>query len=270
MRENLKKAIDNVSDETTELLVIPFAFNKQSTPKLSPIFAEATTKGKAKIKSQIDGLLMSKSTMTYHYVPIEDFYNNRVVDDRITYMFLMTDGQDEDPKKRMVERLLPMWGSKFGNKNVFGFYVMLCNDARNQKIERIVEQQEHLWKVETADININLVRLRDNLIYNKRNEQDLVIMVEQGNCASCPLEILETSCEGNYYMVNNLKVFEDKIICRILPKDGSVKLPEEVMMTLILKPISPSQANGYTCLVNNKISIKCKNKKERTLKMRFE
>lgn len=270
VRDNLKKAIDNVSDETTELLVIPFAFNSLTHPKLSPIFAEATPAGKAILKSKIDALSMNKSTMTYHYVPIEDFYNNRVADDRITYMFLMTDGQDEDKKQRAKSELLPQWESRYGNKNVFGFYVMLCNDAKSHEIERVVEQQEHLWKVETADVNINLVRLRDDLVFNKRNEQELVIKVEQGNLLKCPLEMLEASCNEDCYKADLLSVDKDRIICKILPKNDSIGLPEETMMTLRFKPILPSQANGFTCLVNDKISIKCKDKKERTLKIRFE
>ena len=272
VRDNLKKAIDYVVDETTELLVIPFAFDCQTKPSLSPIYAKATAAGKEMIKSEIDGLPMNKKTMTYHYVPIEDFYNNnRVADDRITYMFLMTDGQDEDPRERTKNDLLPNWGSKYGNKNVFGFYVMLCNDAKSSKIEEVVEQQDHLWKVETADININLVRLKDNKVFNKRNEQELAIEVEQGSLLNCPIEILETICDGDYYMIDDkLKVEENKIICKILPKNDSLKLPEETMMTLRFKPVSPSKANGFTCLVNDKLAIKCKDKKERTLKIRFE
>ncbi len=270
VRDNLKRAIDNVSDETTELLVIPFAFNSLTHPELSPICAEATSEGKAMIKKQIDALTTDRSTMTYHYVPIEDFYKNRVADDRITYMFLMTDGQDEDKKQRAKSELLPQWESRYGNKNVFGFYVMLCNDAKSHEIERVVEQQEHLWKVETADVNINLVRLRDDLVFNKRNEQELVIKVEQGNLLKCPLEMLEASCNEDCYKADLLSVDKDRIICKILPKDDSISFPEETMMTLRFKPISPSQANGFTCLVNDKISIKCKDKKERTLKIRFE
>ena len=271
VRDNLKKAIDNVSDETTELVVIPFAFDSQPNPTLSPISAKATAAGKEMIKSKIDGLPMNKKTMTYHYVPIEDFYNNQVADDRITYMFLMTDGQDEDPRQR-AKNLLKEWGSKFGNKNVFGFYVMLCNNAKSSKIEEIVEQQDHLWKVETADININLVRLKDNKVFNKRIDRELLtIEVEQGSLSNCPIEILETICDGDYYMIDDkLRVEENRIICKILPKNDSLILPEETMMTLRFKPVSPSKANSFTCLVNDKISIKCKDKKEKTLKIRFE
>ena len=96
VRDNLKKAIDNVQDETTELIVIPFADNCDYQPTLMPMQVLATPNGKNKLKAQIDALPMNKNTMTYHYVPLEDFYNKRVENSKVTYMFLMTDGQDED------------------------------------------------------------------------------------------------------------------------------------------------------------------------------
>ena len=69
--------------------------------------------------------------MTYHYIPLRDFYDNRVDDSRVTYMFLMTDGEDEDKQHTAMNQLLPQWGAKYGNKNVYGFYVMLHNQAAN-------------------------------------------------------------------------------------------------------------------------------------------
>lgn len=270
VRENLKSAIDKVSDETTELMVIPFAFDAQKSPKLMPISADATATGKAMIKEKIDKLPMNKNTMTYHYVPVKDFYDNRVAEDRITYMFLLTDGQDEDSQKKTLKRLLPQWGDKYGGKNVFGFYVMLCNDAKNAEIANVISKQGHLWKVETANVNINLIRLRDNLVFNKRNENELTIVAEHGTLSKCPIEVLETQCEGNYYEIEKIKIDNDKVVASIRALNNLSTLPEETVMSVCLKPISPSPANGFTCLVNDKISIKCKNKKERTLKLRFE
>ena len=271
VRNNLKTAIDRVSDETTELIVIPFAFDNQNSPNLSPIITKATVEGKNKIKSEIDRLPMNKNTKTYHYVPLEDFYNNRVGEDRVTYMFLMTDGEDEDRQKRTLKYLLPQWGKKFGNKNVFGFYVMLCNGANNTQIEQIIESQEHLWVVKTADVNINLVRLRENLIFNIRDgRKKLIIQSEQGDLTKCNIELKESACESNFYRIGDFSVEGGQIITSILENMSLANLPKETIMTLCLKPILPSQSNGFTCLVNNRITIKCMNKKERTLRMRFQ
>lgn len=266
VRKNLKTAIDNVSDETTELIVIPFAFDCQHSPTLEPIISYATISGKEMIKSRIDNIPMSTNTMTYHYVPIEDFYRNRVAEDRITYMFLMTDGQDEDRQKRTLKNLLPQWGKKYGDKNVFGFYVMLCDLANNDNISRIVETQEHLWTVKTADVNINLVRLRDNLVFNVRNEHEIFMPLEYGSIRNCPIELSETKCNESFYEVDCVKKEEGKVVAKIRANGDLSQLPEETQMLIYLKPVLPSKDNGFTCLVNNKISVKCKNKKERTLK----
>jgi len=81
VRDKLKDAIDEVNDETTEILVCPYAFDTKSSVKM---YRElATESGKNKLKSVIDGLPMSKSTMTYHEMPLRDYYNNRVSSDRI-------------------------------------------------------------------------------------------------------------------------------------------------------------------------------------------
>ena len=261
MRNNLIKAIDNVSDETTELLVIPFAFNNQTNPRLSPISAKATPEGKAMIKKQITALTTYKNTMTYHYVPIEDFYKNRVEDDRITYMFLMTDGQDEDKRQRTIKELLPRWESRFGNKNVFGFYVMLCDDAKSGKIEQIVAKQGHLWKVETADVDINLIRLQSKAIFNVRNDKyiDLPIYGKTKGITlnasfqpSSPYKVTKVSQKGN-----NLRIY-----IAVLKNVASLPVSDSHKLTL-----SVNGCGQFDFLVTEEVLVKCENKKDRSLKI---
>ena len=149
VRDNLKFAIDNINDETTEIIIIPFADNNFKNPVLKTMIANATEKGKNALKDRIASLPQpSTNTMTYHYIPLRDFYNCRVDDSRVTYMFLMTDGKDEDTNQIALNQLLPHWGTKYGNRNVYGFYVMLDKEARNPKIDKVCNNQEHLWKVE--------------------------------------------------------------------------------------------------------------------------
>ena len=260
VKDNLNKAIDNVSDETTELIVIPFADNTSPNPQLKPMREYATQAGKNKLKSQIDKLTLKKQTMTYHYIPLNDFYNKRVDYDKVTYMFLMTDGQDEDRKQRALNELLPKWGAKFGNKNVYGFYVMLHNSAVNPKIDQVVNSQKHLWKVETADVNINLVRLQSSAIFNAKNDKyvDLPIYGDASGktfsasfAGNCPLKVKKTEKESTY-----LRVWIDKI--------PGQKLPE-----LSYFPLNVKMAGGgnFEFLVTEKINVKCVNKPERTLKI---
>ncbi len=117
--DNLKNAIDNIDDETTELRVIPFALDQNGSIKVFTALADAA--GKNSLKKQIDAITPNKSSMTYHKVPLEDFYNNQVQPGKVTYMFLMTDGQDEWKEKNSFPNLLKQWGDRYGDKNVYGF-----------------------------------------------------------------------------------------------------------------------------------------------------
>ncbi|MBQ6061997.1 MAG: VWA domain-containing protein [Prevotella sp.] len=261
VRDNLIGAIDNISDETTEIIIIPFAFDSSTNPLLTPISALATKSGKDMLKKKINALPMSKKTMTYHYVPINDFYNNRVNSNRITYMFLMTDGQDEDNLQRTKTKLLPQWGEKYGNRNVFGFYVMLNDCAKDPNIDKIISNQSHLWKVETADVDINLIRLQNNAIFNVRNEKYFDIPI-YGNIKgmnfnasfprSSPYKVEKCSLEGN-----RLRVY-------VTSEKDVHKLPIASNQQLT---ISMSGGGQFDFLVTDNIVVKCESKPERSLKI---
>jgi len=260
VRDNLKNAIDNVSDETTELMVIPFADNTSINPILKPICAYATPEGKAKLKLCIDKLPMSKSTMTYHRIPLSDFYYKRIANDRITYMFLMTDGQDEDKPSKAKKDFLPQWGKNFGDKNVFGFYVMLCNSAHDSEINNIIESQEHLWKVESADVNINLIRLQEKAVFNVRNEKFFDLPIYGDNkgksfkvsfSSTCPYIVTKSECLGGY-----LRIWTKARDSKNLP-----------VSSVNLLNVEMTGCGPFDFLVTDKIKVLCENKPERSLKI---
>ncbi len=260
VRDNLKKAIDNVADETTELIVIPFADNKLTNPTLHPMRQLATPAGKRKLKSQIDALPMNKLTTTYHYIPITDFYNNRVDNDKVTYMFLMTDGEDEDQSRRALNQLLPQWGKKYADKDVYGFYVMLDKKAYNPAVDKVVNSQEHLWKVATADVNINLVRLQSKGIFNAKNDKYLDLPI-YGNAAgksfsaalpdNCPYKVKKVEKKSN-----SLRIWVEHQAGQKLPVSASY-------------PLSVKMSGGgkFDFMVTEKVKVKCEYKPERTLKI---
>ena len=261
VRENLKKAIDNINDERTELIVIPFADNPSPNPTLKPMVGYATSAGKEKLKSQIDALPMNKNTMTYHYIPLNDFYNHRVNEKLVTYMFLMTDGQDEDSQQRTLKQLLPQWGSKYGNSQVYGFYVMLHNQAMNSAIDKVVKKQDHLWIVEKANVNVNLIRLETSAIYNAKNEDNFNIKILSGDVsgktfdcnfpANCPYSVRKTEV-----ILNQLKVW--------VQKPSGQKLPENANYILSIKM---NNREEFDFLVTEKIPVQCEYKPERSLKI---
>ena len=264
VRDNLINAIQNVNDEKTELIVIPFA--KDNTPfsnnKLSPISAMADASGKAKLINAINTFTdPPKNTMTYLRDPLCDFYARRVAPAKVTYMFLMTDGQDEEKPESLFQNELRRWGSLFGDKYVYGFYVMLNDSAKNPAIEKIIDSQAHLWKVESADVNINLIRLHNKGVFNARNEKyfelpyygDLSGKEITGKFApEAPCQITKTENTGNrirFHVKNTIDVHQ---------------MPPSSTHTLL---ISMKGGGKFDFLVTDIAQIEILSKPERSLKI---
>lgn len=261
VRDNLKNAIDNVSDETTELIVIPFAFDTGHHETLAAYSEKATDSGKANLKSKIDALKETKSTMTYLSDPLNDFYSLRADDSRVTYMFLMTDGKDEGKDDRF-KSLLRQWGGKSGNRNVYGFYVMLHDEANDPAVEGIINSQSHLWKVKTADVNINLVRLQSSAVFNARSDEYFDVPIVYGNLKGMKLgaEFSGTSA----YKVSGTKTEGGKLRVFVTFAGDVYQLPESLDEKL---SISMSGKGDFDFLVTESVDVKCLSKPERSLRI---
>lgn len=265
VRDKLKDAIDEVNDETTEILVCPYAFDTKSSVKM---YRElATESGKNKLKSVIDGLPMSKSTMTYHEMPLRDYYNNRVSSDRINYVFFMTDGMTDHKGNDPFPSELSTWYSRYKNKHVYGFYVMLHDSAKKYKAALDVigsestQRTHHLWAVNTTDVNINLIRLDNKSVFNARTEK-----------------YFEIPIYGNYKGITFNASFPDNSKLKVKTvntKDGKLRVNVDVVGDVYSLPsvqVLPLQLtmNGggkYDFLVTETVSVSCLSKPERTLKI---
>lgn len=260
VRDNLKNAIDNVSDETTELLVIPFAFDNSHHAHLNAITAKATASGKQLLKKKIDALCVSKNTMTYHSDPLNDFYSTRVNSNCVTYLFFMTDGQNEEKPNKFLP-MLKTWGEKYGHKNVYGFYVMLDPAAKDVNVENIISSQSHLWKVETANVNINLIRLQSKAVFNARNDKyfDLPIY---GNYNGKKFKTSFAS--GEKYTVTKTDLVNDKLRIYVSCCGDVHSLPISQNCKL---SVAMTGGGRFDFLVTESIDVKCESKPERSLKI---
>ena len=257
--KDLKKAIESIEDQTTEIFVIPFAKDKQHLPPLQAFQAFATSKGKQELKSKIDRINPNKSSMTYHCVPIRDFCS-RISNDRVTYMFLMTDGKNEC-NDNIFANELKKWGERYGDKNVYGFFVMLNSDARDNVVSKIISTQEHLWEVETSDVNINLVRLQSKAVFNARNDKSFELPIcgkylgmsfSAKFADNCPYHVKSTSIENGKLVVN--VTFEGDV--HSLPVSANYKMN-----------VKMSGGGKFDFLVTNCINVKCESKPEKSLKV---
>ncbi len=257
--DNLINAIDNVEDETTELIVIPFAFDNQHHNSLNAYKELATPQGKANLKNKIKSIKPNKSTMTYHSDALKDFYKNRIAPDKENYMFCMTDGQNEESPDPMPG-LLNQWGNRYNGKNVYGFYVMLHEAATNKNTESIIAKQPQLWKVKSADVNINLIRLQNHAVFNARNDKyfDLPIYGKaDGKNFSAAIN------GAAPYSVSKVEKKGDRL--RIYLSHGDVhQLPASTNVPL---RITMTGGGPYDFLVTETVNVKCESKPERSLKI---
>lgn len=252
---NLIAAIEAVEDQTTELFVIPFAVDGSKDSCWDCFYDKATPLGKSNLRKKIEAINPSKKSMTYHSVTIKDFYNNnRVTNDKITYMFLMTDGQNEEKPDLFLPEL-DKWKDKYGSEDVYGFYVMLDKSAKNAKVEDIISKSnDHLWKVETADVNINLIRLEDKCVYNVRNDSYVDIPIF-GKTENIKLSIVNNNLN---YCIKKQEQKNDYIRLHIEPQCDVSFLPQNETMKLLIKS---NELGNFDFLVTDEITLLCENKK---------
>lgn len=260
VRDNLKRAINNVSDETTELLVVPFAFDKSHHPYLHAYTELATPSGKNALCENIDALTTSRATMTYHSDPLRDFTGERVADDRVTYMFLMTDGQNEEHPDGAAA-LLASWGQRYGGRNVYGFYVMLNAAARNPDIERVIARQQNLWSVTTADVGINLIRLQGEAVFNARSETSFDLCVT-GDISG--KQINAEFAPDAPYRVTATSMVGGRLRVMVKPTGNIFSLPVSQVFPL---QVSVEDSGPYDILVTRSVNVHCLCKPERSLKI---
>ena len=259
---NLICAIESVDDETTELLVIPFAFDNQNHTQLNAFRAIATTEGKKDLCDRIKSLDPIKQTKTYHSDPLNDFYyNGRVEDGYITYMFFMTDGQNEEKPDKFIP-LLNQWENKYGSKDVYGFYVMLHGAANNPNVEKIIDSTAHMWKVNTANVNINLIRCENNHVINVR-DTELLDVPFTGNLDGLNIDIVG---ENNHYTIKTVNV-KDNIAHLHISHEGDL---HAMPATETLQANVKMNGGGkFDFLLTDKIKIICNNQKTKTFAPTF-
>lgn len=257
VRNDLAKAINAIEDETTEIYVI--AFGGDGGTELMIWHDYATVSGKAKIINGFQSFTPKTDTMTYLDRPLNDFYNNRVAPDKVTYCFLMTDGRDENRNTSVFPNALKQWDGKYGNSNVYGFYVMLNEEARDNSIESIIDNQAHMWKVETANVNINLIRLDNHAVFNVRNDDSIEIPISGKNSG---LNFNAALPDNSGLKVKGCKVKDGKLIVKIDVTGDKSTMPVSSTHNLA---VSVSNARQFDFLVTDKVSVKCYNKKELVL-----
>lgn len=264
VRTDLKKAITAIKDERTEIVVIPFAVDgNQSYTSLKAIEQKANKNGKEIISNYIDNLKPQKSSMTYHKLTLQDFYNNKrwKSADRLTYMFIMTDGKDEDRTKHFVQEL-KKWKNVCGT-NIYGFYVKLCPEAEYYEAENVIKNIDNFEVITSANINLNLIRIENSAIFNSRNDEFCEVKIKSGEIDRQNLNITPINSKNYKYIKYEIDTQSKKIKFRIKSNTKNSD-PEKLILNLTYK-----SKDNLDVLITKKIAIECKYIKEQTVKIKM-
>ncbi len=255
---NLKKAINAIPDEDTEVIIKSFTDSNHSVDKI--VSAKATKAGKKKICNEIDKLNPAQNTNCHTdiFVPFEDFYKHEISLTKVDYFFLMTDGKQSASGINQLTSAINKWNDKTdkGKKHIYGFYVMLTEGATlSIDMASRIKQQPHLWIVQTANVNINLVRpTKDELICNIRNKGERFVDIPMsGNIKNIGL-----SARGSneYMQVDQTEINGQNLrVYLSLKKKHLSQIPK--LSTIDLTLTMPEA--DFTYLLSNQITVHCDN-----------
>lgn len=256
--KNLNKAIDNIEDEDTEIIIKTFTDSGHSVKTIASEYA--TEKGKKKLKARISELNPKQNTQCHTdiYVPFNDFYKRGIARGKVNYFFLMTDGSQYSKGADQLTAAIKKWNDKTDNgaKHIYGFYVMLCNGAQLSPYDSsIIDKQEHLWTVRSASVDINLIRPKKNeFVCNIRNK-DAKRYIDIPMSGHIQNKGLSVCGENNYCKVERFEIKDNIIRVYLKNKKHLTQIPK--LSTIEMQISSPK--GKYDFLLSNKVSVTCDN-----------
>lgn len=258
-KDNLIKAINKIDDPSTEIVVIAFADDK-NTSKNQWLRIEdiATDDGKNNLISQIKNLEVHDfNSMTNLGKPINEFIEKEAKKDKINYMFLLTDGEHEvGPSPQTL--ILKKWDNT--TPLTFGFHVELI-PTKSDALKSEIKKHDRIWTVQSAAVDLDLIRLETDMVLNIKNEDSLEIPIYfQGSNPSI-IENIIPSLNNPDFSIKSYKIKNDKLFLTLQANKNLSSIPDETSASILLK--FPSSEKTF--LLTDKINVKIFNKKERSL-----
>lgn len=257
--QNLKKAIDNVQDESTEIVIK--TFTDVDNPITAIVSEYATKNGKKAIKDAIDKLDPSKNTQCHTdiFLPFADFYKHEIAKTKVNYFFLMTDGHQYSKRAGQLIEVINEWNTetKNGKKHIYGFYVMLCDGAHLDSIaSQSIAAQKHLWGVQSASVDINLIRPKKSKFVCDIRQRDSKCYIDIPMSGNISIAGLSISGENEFCKVDTFEIKDNSIRVYFTKKKHLTQIPKISTIDNIV--ISQPQGE-YDFLLADKVSVTCDN-----------
>lgn len=221
----------------------------------------ATKDGKEALKDTIDKIDPSQNTQCHTdiFLPFDDFYKHEIHKTKVNYFFLMTDGRQYSKRTGQLTKAINRWNTetKNGEKHIYGFYVMLCDGAHLAPADSLcMAAQKHLWGVQSASVDINLIRPKKSKFVCDIRQKDSKRYIDipmSGNINHAGLSI---SGENEFCRVDTFEIKDNSIRVYFANKKHLTQIPKISTMD----NITISQPQGeYDFLLTDKVAVTCDN-----------
>ena len=228
---------------------------------------KATLAGKQSLIKYVENYKYQQHKFTNIVDPVNRFYSH-LKKDKINYMFLFTDGDNDHPATK--ERLIPtldMWKTKTKDLNAYGFYVLVHPNADKLEIRQSVEAQQNFWMVKDAKVRIKICSFPSSLKYNIRDEKGPKPISLRGKYVGAIGDVQLVAQDEFYDIVcSDLAINNGKLYFEIKPKVGT---NPPMNHTLKVTP-KLSNADPYTFVGPQEINLTVTNLPERSLNLTIE
>ncbi len=165
----LEKDINSLTDENTEIMVLPFQQRILEEWKV-----RATEQGKKEIIQKIKDYDNENLSLTNIYVPLLDVKDSFITNDKYTLLFLLTDGVHNDTERYSKNDLLKLLDSLCGylkSEDAYAFYIMLTKNAIDNDIVNIINNCKNMEYVTPSDTLREFIELQPSELvkYNIRD-----------------------------------------------------------------------------------------------------
>lgn len=178
VKQNLKDAILNIKEPNTEISLITF------TDKVQNIYSGNSNNLSDLIK-KIDEIQIKKGNTN-----VIDAWKEgvRQIDStRTNILFLLTDGlHNEGQPIDSLYSTLKDWNNISNGKTYYGFYVMLTQEAVQQKLVSVVSETPKLYPIVSMNIGTSLLLTPENLMVNISVGKKVYIKYKTNNGTPLP------------------------------------------------------------------------------------
>ncbi|MDR0939294.1 MAG: hypothetical protein LBN29_08085 [Mediterranea sp.] len=275
----LVKEIDGITDESTEIVVLPF-----QTCVLETWEATATPEGKKRLIKHITDYDNNVPTETNIAGPIQDVQKRFIRPDKYNVLILLTDGGQSDSfgGKASLLKLLERWGGYANENYAYCLYVMLTEKAKEEAGEEIINLAarpgDNLEIVDSPG-QMELIDLRpEDLVYaNLKDDKTANIPLIYRKSISFPDGVeVRVVAEDSVMNVNQTVVVKDgKVTFDLVYKQPyeelKVLLPEvtslPIRVELANQDAVKDRSKKILYLTKDNLELRLINKPEKTLKI---